>query len=44
MYQRRLATPLRKGVRLMWKERLFAAFRFLVCLAFVLYILATKVC
>ena len=44
-YIRRLATPLRKGVRmLMWRERLRAALRFLVCLALTLYILTTNAC
>jgi hypothetical protein len=36
---RRLATPLRKGVKRVWKNRLYFVLRFLVCLAFALYIL-----
>ena len=36
---RRLATPLRKGVKRVWKNRLYVVLRFLVCLAFALYIL-----
>ena len=33
---------LRKGVTLMWRRRLYAVLRFLVCLAFWAYILTIK--
>jgi len=41
---RRLATPLRKGVRLVGKKQLYFVLRFLVCLAFALYILTIEAC
>ena len=42
--KRRLATPLGKGVKLMWRRRLYIVLRFLVCLVFWACILTMKVC
>jgi len=44
LYNRRLATPLREGVKLMGRKRLYAVLRFLVCLALWGYILTIKAC
>ncbi len=41
---RRLATPPRKGVRLMWNEKIAQVLRIALCLLWVLYILTTKAC
>ena len=41
---RRLATPLGKGVKLMGRKRWYAVLRFLVCLALWAYILTIKAC
>ena len=40
----RLATPLRKGVRLVGKKRLFAVLRFLVLFTMMAWLLTIKAC
>ncbi len=41
---KRILRRRRRGVKRVWKNRLYVVLRFLVCLAFALYILTIKAC